>query len=69
MSLPAEWLIHTVLVEPYGGRAGDGTEFYGAPVSVPCLVELRTRRVRATRTDQTTGDEIVSTATAYCDLE
>lgn len=67
--IPAAWKIHTVAIEPYEGQAGDGSQLYGAPVSVACLVEERVRHIRSTASQNSTGDEINSTATVYAELE
>lgn len=68
MSLPAAWLVHALDVLPYEGQAGDGSPIYGAAVTIPCLVEEKTRRIRAASSDSSTGDEVLSEATAYADL-
>lgn len=68
VSLPAAWLIHTLSVLPYAGQAGDGSTLYDAEVLIPCLVEEKTRRIRASSSDTSTGDEVLSEATAYADL-
>lgn len=68
VSLPAAWLIHTLSVQPYEGQAGDGSKIYSAAVAIPCLVEEKTRRIRAASSDTATGDEVLSEATAYADL-
>lgn len=67
MSIPAEWLIHTINVEPYLGQTGEGAESYGPVVVVPCFAEARTKRIRTQQLDSSTGDEVLSTAVAYCD--
>lgn len=68
MSLPAAWLQHVITVEPYLGITGSGAELYGSAVMVPCLVEERLRHIRSQNSQNSTGDALTATATAYCDL-
>ncbi len=68
MSFPDAWKIHTITVEPYMGTTGSGVQLYDAPVAVPCLVEEKIRHVRSTNSQNATGDELDSTATAYAEL-
>lgn len=67
MSIPAGWLIHAITVEPYLGQTGGGAPSYGPPVTVPCFVEQKVRRIRASSSDTSSGDEVLSEATAYAD--
>ena len=64
--IPVSWLIHTITVEPYLGQSGEGAELYGDALVISCFAEARTRRVRTQQLDASQGDEIVSSATAYC---
>jgi hypothetical protein len=68
MSIPAAWLIHTITVEPYVGVTSMGVEIYDAPVQIPCFVEEKIRHVRSANSQSATGDELDSTASAYCEL-
>lgn len=45
MRLPAWWLRHTVVVEPYLGEGGTGP-VYGPPVTVRCHLERSTESQR-----------------------
>ncbi|MFC8432255.1 hypothetical protein [Streptomyces sp. NPDC057253] len=63
MNLPASLLRHEVTVEPYEGDSAVGP-LYGAPVTVRCFLEEKTRRVRAPD-----GREVVSSSTFYCRLD
>lgn len=62
MALPGMLLRHTVTVEPYLGDGGRGP-LYGAPQSVPCYLEHKTRVARASD-----GREVTSTSQVFCDL-
>lgn len=66
--IPGAWKIHTITVEAYLGITGSGVEAYGAPAQVPCFVEEKIRHVRSANSQNATGDELNSTATAYCEL-
>jgi hypothetical protein len=68
MSIPAAWKVHTITVEPYLGITGLGAETYDAPVQIACFVEEKIRHIRSTNAQSASGDEINSTATAYCEL-
>lgn len=56
-----EWYVHTVDVETLtgGGPMGDT---YGAPVTVPCLIDEQRNLVRSR-----SGDEVVSETTLLMD--
>lgn len=56
----AEFLVHTVTVEPHLGESGYGGAIYGPPVNVPCFVDETTRMVR-----DSNGSETVSSSTIY----
>lgn len=64
-SIPSELLVHVITVEPYAGQGGDGMPIYGAAFDVPCFVDSKVRRIRAQSTESSTGDEVLSEATAY----
>lgn len=66
--IPAFLLIHSISVEPYLGQAGDGSELFGPAAAVPCFVDEKVRRVRTPNTSTSTGDEVLSEATAYAAL-
>lgn len=66
--IPAAWKIHTITVEAYLGQAGDGSQFYAPAAQVSCFVEERVRHIRSSNNQSSTGDELNSTATAYCEL-
>lgn len=66
VSIPAYLLQHTITVEPLLGQTGQGEESFGPAVTLACFVEGRRRRVRTPSSSNSTGDEVLSTATAYC---
>lgn len=66
--IPAYLLVHTITIEPYAGQDGEGADLYGAPVEVACFVDAKRRRVRSPATNNATGDEVLSEATAYAPL-
>lgn len=59
--------VHSISVEPYEGSGGYGPT-YGDPVTVSCLVEERSRQVRAPAVN-TDGGIVVSSSTAYASLD
>ncbi len=61
-SLPRWLMRHQITVEPYLGNSAYGPR-YGPATEVPCFLDEQVRMVRST-----TGDETVSTSTAYCPL-
>lgn len=67
-SIPVGLLVHTITIEPYAGQDGSGTDLYGAAVVVACFVDAKIRRVRSPATSNSTGDEVISEATAYAAL-
>lgn len=67
-TIPVALLQHTISVEPYLGQAGDGSELFGAATAVKCFVDEKIRRVRTASTENSTGDEVLSEATAYAHL-
>jgi hypothetical protein len=68
MSIPAAWLIHEITIDPYLGLTGQGEDAYGPSLTIKCLVEEKIRHIRAQDTVNSTGDELNSTATVYCEL-
>lgn len=56
----AEFLVHTVTVEPFEGESGYGGPVYGPPVDTTCFVDETTRMVR-----DGNGTETVSSTTIY----
>lgn len=64
MNIPDELLQHTIVIEPYQGRAGDGSDYYATPAYTSAFVDEKVRTVRTA-----TGDEAVSDATAYVALD
>lgn len=54
MRVPAHWLRHTIVVEPYLGQAGS-TPVYGPPVVVRCHLEPA-RESQRRSTDRAPGD-------------
>lgn len=66
--IPAYLLVHTITIEPYIGQDGEGADLYGPAVEVRCFVDAKRRRVRSPATNNATGDEVLSEATAYAPL-
>jgi hypothetical protein len=66
--IPAYLFVHMITVEPYAGQDGDGGDLYGPAVEVACFVDAKVRRVRSPATNNATGDEVISEATAYAPL-
>lgn len=63
MGVPAYLLTHTIGIEAYGGADSSGVEHYAPPVIVACFLDQKLRRVTAP-----TGDEVLSSSTAYAAL-
>jgi hypothetical protein len=61
--IPGFLLRHEVAVERYEGDSAVGP-LYGAPVTVRCFLEEKTRLVRAPD-----GREVTSSSTFYCRLD
>jgi hypothetical protein len=68
-SIPPELFVHTITIEPYIGQSGEGADLYGPGVEVACFVDAKRRRVRSPATNNATGDEVLSEATAYAPLD
>lgn len=62
MPIPTQLLRHTVTVEAYEGDGGRGP-IYGAPQTVPCYLEHKTRLARTSD-----GRQVTSTSQVFCDL-
>jgi hypothetical protein len=62
MPVPPQLLRHTVTVEAYLGDGARGP-LYGAPQTVPCYLEHKTRVARAPD-----GRQVTSTSQVFCDL-
>lgn len=65
--LMPEFQQHQVTFEPHAGTAGDGSESYGAPVTLTGWLDFKRRTVRTAMTTTNTGDEVVAEATFYTD--
>jgi hypothetical protein len=63
--IPSILLQHQIVIEPYQGTTGHGDETYGPPVAVVCFLDQKVRMVRS----PSTGDEVVSSSTAYAHLD
>jgi hypothetical protein len=64
-TIPSYLLQHVITIEPYLGQAGDGSPVYGDALEVACFLDAKVRRIRAQAADTSTGDEVLSEATAY----
>lgn len=62
MSDLAGFWVHTATVETLLGAGAYGDQF-AAPVTVPCFAEAARKVVR-----QTSGEQVVSESTVYCDV-
>lgn len=61
MAIPPTLLRQTITIEPYTGDGARGP-LYGAPVTVRCYLEQKTRVVRAPD-----GRQVTSTSRLFCD--
>ena len=61
--LPARFLVHRVVVEPFLGSGAYGDRF-GAPVEFPCWIDEKRRLVR-----DEVGNSVVAEGTLLCPTE
>jgi|SRR5215467_1358151 len=55
-----DWATQNVTIEPYSSSDPYGANLYGAPVSIPCVIEEKIRMIR-----DVNGQERMSTTTLY----
>jgi hypothetical protein len=65
--LMPEFMQHTLVIEPYGGTAGDGSETYGAGLTLTGWLDAKRRSIRTPMTESNTGNELIGEATFYTD--
>jgi hypothetical protein len=65
--LMPDFMIHTLMVEPYQGISGEGEALYGASFSLTGFCDEKVRTIRASMTQNSTGAAQLSAATFFTD--